>query len=118
MKKKTHYILIFTIFLIFIIGFSIYSFMEKKNIKDNYIGHDAGGLNVSSAIRGYQQYPSPNYYTSWIPGYNNTSVHKDWIYDNKICKNVNSVDDLIICFPEIKNWPVESSKWREVRPIY
>lgn len=119
MKPTTYYILIIAICLILFGCFLLYyRGDERKNTKDYYIGHDAGGLNVSSAIRGYQKYPSSDYYTYWIPGYNNTSVHKDWIYDNKICKNVNTVDDLITCFPGIKEWPVNSYKWREIRPIY
>jgi hypothetical protein len=119
MKPTTYYILIIAICLIlFGCVLLYYRGGERKNTKDYYIGHDAGGLNVSSAIRGYQKYPSSNYYTHWVPGYNNTSVHKDWIYDNKICKNVNTVDGLITCFPEIKEWPVDSYRWREIRPIY
>ena len=117
-KPNTYYILIFTICLILIISFLIYYFKNRKNTKDDYIGHDAGGLNISSAIRGYQQYPSPsNYYTYWIPGYNNSHVYKDWIYNNKICKNINTIDELSICIPEIKEWPVDSYKWREIRPV-
>ena len=76
------------------------------------IGHDAGGFSVSSAV-----WPSLSYYVYWIPGNNNTGMYKDWIYDGKICKNINSLNDLINCIPEIKDWPTDSHKWREIRPL-
>lgn len=129
MKKK--YLSILIIFLIFLISFLFFfwprcQFMYSGNCKaarteidqiDNFIGHDAGGFNISSAIRGYDQ-NQQKYYKYWIPGYNNTSIYKNWIYDNRICKDVNSLDDLIKCIPEIKNWEVDSNKWREIRPFY
>lgn len=126
MKKK--YLSILIIFLIFLISFLFFfwprcQFMYAGTSRtevdqiDNFIGHDAGGFNISSAIRGYDQ-NQQKYYKYWIPGYNNTSIYKNWIYDNRICRDVNSLDDLIKCIPEIKNWEVESNKWREIRPFY
>lgn len=136
MKKK--YLSILIIFLIFLISFLFFfwprcQFMYAGTARtevdrraaglsevdqiDNFIGHDAGGFNISSAIRGYDQ-NQQKYYKYWMPGYNNTSIYKNWIYDNRICRDVNSLDDLIKCIPEIKNWEVESNKWREIRPFY
>jgi len=126
MKKQ--YLSILIIFLIFLISF-LFFFWPRSSCDrggsstavggqqiDNFIGHDAGGFNISSAIRGYDQ--NKPKYKYWIPGYNNTSIYKNWIYDNRICKDVNSLDDLIKCIPEIKNWEVDSNKWREIRPFY
>jgi hypothetical protein len=116
-KKLYTRLIILTIFLILVVSFLIYYFRRKRVTKDQFIGHDGGGLNISSAIRGYNQNQQP-YYRYWIPGYNNTTIYKDWIYNNKLCKNVNTVDDIIICIPEVKDWPVDSYKWRELRPVY
>lgn len=138
MKKK--YLSILIIFLIFLISFLFFFWprcqfimssgdckaasskggysidLQENDQIDNFIGHDAGGFNISSAIRGYDQ-NQQKYYKYWIPGYNNTSIYKNWIYDNRICKDVNSLDDLIKCIPEIKNWDVDSNKWKEIRPL-
>ena len=42
------------------------------------------------------------------------SIGSDILFYFKVPQTLN---DLINCIPEIKDWPTDSYKWREIRPL-
>jgi hypothetical protein len=79
-----------------------------------WVGNEAGHASP------YYMCPFASMY--WTPSLKDSNIKrcKNWEYNGKICKDINSLTDLIKCIPEIKEWPVDDDfyKWKLIKPIY
>jgi hypothetical protein len=62
-------------------------------------------------------YPNWWWPTIWY-NYDFSNVDNDinFCYENKICKNPTSLQDIIDCFPETKDWKIDDEKWKNIIP--